>query len=334
MALTQISTGGIKDDAVTDAKLPANSVGNSEMKDDAVGIAELSATGTASSSTFLRGDNSWVTPTDTNTQVGGATGVDFNDDVKSRWGTGNDLSIFHNGTDSKVESGTGAFKVHSNDLHLMSYSDGDDYITCDHEGSVVLFWHNGEKLRTVSNGVRLNDNVDLCLGTDEDCKIRNSGTYTRMDDSSGNMYLQSNVLHLRSYNDNDHYVRCTHNAAVELFYDNAVKCTTTGSGITVTGSVNETSDAALKNNLQVLTNSLSNLKQIQGYSYEFKDTEIKSIGVTTQDVEKVYPDLVQGVEGEKTLNYTGLIGPLIEAVKELSTEVETLKTKVAALENR
>ena len=69
MALTQIDTGGIKDDAVTDAKLPANSVGNSEMKDDAVGIAELSATGTASSSTFLRGDNSWVTPTDTNTQL-------------------------------------------------------------------------------------------------------------------------------------------------------------------------------------------------------------------------------------------------------------------------
>ena len=67
MALTQIDTGGIKDDAVTDAKLPANSVGNSEMKDDAVGVAELSATGTASSSTFLRGDNSWVTPTDTNT---------------------------------------------------------------------------------------------------------------------------------------------------------------------------------------------------------------------------------------------------------------------------
>jgi len=34
---------------------------------DAVDIAMLSATGSAGSSTFLRGDNSWVTPTDTNT---------------------------------------------------------------------------------------------------------------------------------------------------------------------------------------------------------------------------------------------------------------------------
>ena len=78
MALTQISTGGIKDDAVTDAKLPANSVGNSEMKDDAVGVAELSATGTASSSTFLRGDNSWqaisTTPEGTAVLSTGETG--------------------------------------------------------------------------------------------------------------------------------------------------------------------------------------------------------------------------------------------------------------------
>jgi hypothetical protein len=36
---------------------------------DAVDIAMLSATGTASSTTFLRGDNSWVVPTDTNTNT-------------------------------------------------------------------------------------------------------------------------------------------------------------------------------------------------------------------------------------------------------------------------
>ena len=41
---------------------------------DGVDIAMLSATGTASSSTFLRGDNSWVTPTDTNTTYSEATG--------------------------------------------------------------------------------------------------------------------------------------------------------------------------------------------------------------------------------------------------------------------
>jgi len=38
------------------------SVTNAKMADDAIGVAELSATGTASSSTFLRGDNAWAEP--------------------------------------------------------------------------------------------------------------------------------------------------------------------------------------------------------------------------------------------------------------------------------
>ena len=84
MALTQIKSEGIKDSEVK----------NADMADDAIGIAELSATGTASSSTYLRGDNSWATVS----SVGGATGTDYNDDVKVRWGTGNDLEIYHDGS--------------------------------------------------------------------------------------------------------------------------------------------------------------------------------------------------------------------------------------------
>ena len=41
--------------------------GATTIQVDAVDIAMLSATGTASSTTFLRGDNTWVVPTDTNT---------------------------------------------------------------------------------------------------------------------------------------------------------------------------------------------------------------------------------------------------------------------------
>jgi hypothetical protein len=42
--------------------LTSDSVTNAKVADDAVGIAELSATGTADSTTYLRGDNSWATP--------------------------------------------------------------------------------------------------------------------------------------------------------------------------------------------------------------------------------------------------------------------------------
>jgi hypothetical protein len=65
------------------------SVGNATtIATDAVDIAMLSATGTASSSTFLRGDNSWVTPTDTNTTysvgAGGLTQQNFTTTLKSK----------------------------------------------------------------------------------------------------------------------------------------------------------------------------------------------------------------------------------------------------------
>jgi hypothetical protein len=52
----------IQDDTVTTAKVNDSQITNALMADDAIGIAELSATGTASSSTFLRGDNAWATP--------------------------------------------------------------------------------------------------------------------------------------------------------------------------------------------------------------------------------------------------------------------------------
>ena len=41
MALTQISTGGVKNDAVTAGKIPANAVGSSEIANDAVGQDQL-----------------------------------------------------------------------------------------------------------------------------------------------------------------------------------------------------------------------------------------------------------------------------------------------------
>ena len=55
-----IDNAHIADDAIDSEHYAAGSIDNAHLADDAVGVAELSATGTASSSTFLRGDNSWA----------------------------------------------------------------------------------------------------------------------------------------------------------------------------------------------------------------------------------------------------------------------------------
>ena len=50
MALTQIKSSNITDGTIV----------NADMAADAIGVAQLSATGTASATTFLRGDNAWA----------------------------------------------------------------------------------------------------------------------------------------------------------------------------------------------------------------------------------------------------------------------------------
>jgi hypothetical protein len=87
---------------------------------------------------------------------------------------------------------------------------------------------------------------------------------------------------------------------------------------------NSTSDNRVKENISTFENGLETIKQLRGVNYTLKENGRKSIGVIAQELEEVLPQLVK--DGEiKSVNYNGLIGVLIEAVKELSMEIEELK---------
>ena len=60
LAADAITAAKIADDVINSEHYAAASIDNEHLADDAVGVAELSATGTASNSTFLRGDNAWA----------------------------------------------------------------------------------------------------------------------------------------------------------------------------------------------------------------------------------------------------------------------------------
>ena len=55
-----VTTDSLGATVVTTAKIADDAITNAKVADDAIGIAQLSATGTASSSTFLRGDNTFA----------------------------------------------------------------------------------------------------------------------------------------------------------------------------------------------------------------------------------------------------------------------------------
>ena len=94
-------------------------------------------------------------------------------------------------------------------------------------------------------------------------------------------------------------------------------------------NLNSTSDINLKKDIEVITNANEILSQIKGVNFIWKESNKSSFGVIAQDVEKVLPELisVRSDTGTKSVNYNGLIGVLIEAVKNLSERVNELESK-------
>lgn len=90
--------------------------------------------------------------------------------------------------------------------------------------------------------------------------------------------------------------------------------------INYTGVLVDVSDRSQKTDIRHLRSVLSKMHSIHGVSFVMKNDPKRQVelGLIAQDVEAVYPQLVHtDPQGIKSLNYTGMIGPLVEAVKEL-----------------
>jgi hypothetical protein len=102
------------------------------------------------------------------------------------------------------------------------------------------------------------------------------------------------------------------------------------SGILTATDINSASDIRLKTNIKLFENTLEKIVQINGVSFNWIENDAKSGGIIAQDLEKVFPELVN--EGNhKTVNYNGLIGVLVESIKELKQEIEDLKLRLPEL---
>ena len=116
--------------------------------------------------------------------VGGDNGVDFNDNVKARFGTGNDLEIYHDGSDSYVaEVGTGSLFIASDSTVAITNAavteNKAQFIT---DGAVNLFHDNSQKFATTSGGVAITGEMYASgnIGLDSTDFISFTGN-TRMD---------------------------------------------------------------------------------------------------------------------------------------------------------
>lgn len=90
-----------------------------------------------------------------------------------------------------------------------------------------------------------------------------------------------------------------------------------------------TSDAALKSQIESLDSPLERLRGVNSYSYKLNGSERVRVGILAQELEENgLGDLVEDLSDHKAVDYNGLVGVLLGAIKELDREVKSLREKL------
>jgi len=231
MALTKISTDGVKDDAVTAGKIPANAVGSSELADNAVDTAAIAddavtadkiADGTITTTQIA---NDAVTRSRIQDEA-----VDADRLAASAVTTAKiaDQAV----TLAKLPHGDG-----SNDGKFLRANNGADptFETVNTDLVSDSSPQLGGDLDTNSHHILLDDDHELKLGNSTDLEIwhsSNSNSYIK--NNTGELKLASDNIALMTTDQSEKFIDCNGNGNVELFYDNSKKLETISDGIRVT----------------------------------------------------------------------------------------------------
>ena len=218
------------------------------------------------------GNLSWVNQSSGGggSSIGGDTGVDFNDNIKARFGTGNDLEIYHNGTDTYIDNTNGELFIKTTTKFNLRSDGNEAMIVATPNGAVELKYDNSTKLQTTSSGVtvfgdastgtiiqgafslrdtssssdrikwipnspyvlRWADNFKASFGFGDDLQIYHSGSHSFIKDSgTGNLQIWTNQLSLLNAAGGESMIQAVENGQVELYYDNSKKLETYSNGI-------------------------------------------------------------------------------------------------------
>ena len=98
-------------------------------------------------------------------------------------------------------------------------------------------------------------------------------------------------------------------------------------GDVIAASSTVASDINLKDNIKLIEAPLDIISKLRGVTFDWKKDGLKSAGIIAQDVESVMPELIKDAGTHLTVNYNGLVGLLVEAVKDLQYEIKQLKNQ-------
>lgn len=193
-------------------------------------------------------------------------------------------------------------------LHMQS--NGSNYITFTNASNLTGFIIGLENTNTLNNGynaiINNQSNASIIFSTSNIERMRiNSNGYVGIGSSNPSevLYISGNIY--------------------------------------ATGNITALSDERVKDNLLPIINATGTVEKLNAYSYTRKDYEelgeelgTRHIGLIAQEVRKILPEVAKYdiLNDRYSINYGGLVGILIEAVKEQSKEITALKARVSNLE--
>ena len=218
------------------------------------------------------------------------------------------------------ETGANRLDIRATNLILNNATNDKTYINCIDGAQVQLFHNGAAKLETASTGVTVTGNAtatefDGLLSTGSAFK---TGAWYTDNSSTPRNRLQFVADSHSYYDSHDNH---------KFYVQGGLEMTIDGNGnVTATGNVTAYSDERLKSDIKTIDNALDKVSQMRGVTF-IKD-ERQGSGVIAQEMEKIAPELVITAEdeiGTKSVAYGNTVGYLIEAIKELKSEIEELK---------
>ena len=119
------------------------------------------------------------------------TGLSMPDSAKAYFGTGGDLTIYHNGSHSYLTNGTG-------NLYITAKSDEDGIIVRS-DAQVELYYNNSKKIETTSSGVEVTGDLNA-TGITTVAKLDTSGTLVEAFTSTTTAWSTTNDLNITNGN--------------------------------------------------------------------------------------------------------------------------------------
>ena len=201
----------------------------------------------------------------------GTNNIYVGDNGKFTAGGGDDLQIYHDGTNSHIYNNTGYttlrtaasggyLYLHGDNVHLRGQTANETLLTAVLNGAVTLYHDNTAKLTTTSTGVEITgtldvdvisnasgsvhlndtlyfqDNSKAVFGDSSDLQIYHNGSHSFIDEQgTGGLIVRTGDFYVRNPSDAD-MIYATSGGAVKLYHNNSEKLETTAYGVSASGT--------------------------------------------------------------------------------------------------